>query len=47
MTTLARINSAHVPCRYLAAAIFLLVLLCTSVEVWAHNVADGDKGYIQ
>ncbi|WP_228241527.1 HupE/UreJ family protein [Porphyrobacter sp. GA68] len=47
MTTLARFNSAHVPRRYLAAATFLLLLLCTSVEVWAHNVAEGDKGYIQ
>ncbi len=47
MTTLARANAAHVPRRYLAAAIFLMLLLCTGVEVWAHNVAEGDKGYIQ
>lgn len=47
MPNLARLDPAHVPRRYLAAAMVLLLLLCTSVEVWAHNVAEGDKGYIQ
>ena len=33
--------------RYLFAAIVMLLLLCSGVDAWAHNVAEGDKGYIQ
>ncbi|MEP2724914.1 HupE/UreJ family protein [Roseibium sp.] len=25
----------------------MVLLLCSGVEAWAHNVAEGDKGYIQ
>ncbi|WP_390588344.1 HupE/UreJ family protein [Erythrobacter sp. MTPC3] len=25
----------------------MILLLCSGVEAWAHNVAEGDKGYIQ
>ncbi|WP_230281952.1 HupE/UreJ family protein [Croceicoccus sp. Ery15] len=25
----------------------MLLLLCSGVDAWAHNVAEGDKGYIQ
>ncbi|GGD38100.1 HupE/UreJ family protein [Croceicoccus pelagius] len=25
----------------------ILLMLCTGVDAWAHNVAEGDKGYIQ
>lgn len=46
MPTLARPNLAEIPRRYIFAAIVMLLLLCTSVEAWAHNVAEGDKGYI-
>ncbi|ODU35133.1 HupE/UreJ family protein [Sphingopyxis sp. SCN 67-31] len=31
----------------LAASLVLLVLLTAGTEAWAHNVAEGDKGYIQ
>lgn len=47
MTTLARPNLAEIPRRYIFAAVVMLLLLCTSFEAWAHNVAEGDKGYIQ
>lgn len=47
MPTLARPNLAEIPRRYIFAAVVLLLLLCTSLEAWAHNVAEGDKGYIQ
>ncbi len=47
MPTLARPNLAEIPRRYIVAAVVLLLLLCTSLEAWAHNVAEGDKGYIQ
>ncbi len=30
-----------------AALIVAVVLLCAAGEAWAHNVAEGDKGYIQ
>jgi hypothetical protein len=33
--------------RYAIAFSLVLLLLCTSVEAWAHNVAEGDKGHIQ
>ena len=33
--------------RLLALAAVLLIFLCSGVEAWAHNVAEGDKGYIQ
>ncbi len=29
------------------AALMILLMLCTGVDAWAHNVAEGDKGYIQ
>ena len=47
MPTLARPNLAEIPRRYIFAAAFMLLLLSTSFEAWAHNVAEGDKGYIQ
>jgi hypothetical protein len=47
VTASARIDPAHIPRRYLVAAVLLILLLCTSAELWAHNVAEGDKGYIQ
>jgi len=47
MPTLARPYLAEIPRRTILAAVVLLLLLCTSVEAWAHNVAEGDKGYIQ
>lgn len=31
----------------LAAVLFLLAFLFAGAEAWAHNVAEGDKGYIQ
>lgn len=31
----------------LAASLILLALLTVGTEAWAHNVAEGDKGYIQ
>ncbi len=33
--------------RYLVAATLMLFLMFTGVDAWAHNVAEGDKGYIQ
>lgn len=33
--------------RYAIGCALLVLLLCSSVEAWAHNVAEGDKGYIQ
>ncbi|MBS7670960.1 HupE/UreJ family protein [Croceicoccus sp. 1NDH52] len=33
--------------RYLVAAALMLFLMFTGVDAWAHNVAEGDKGYIQ
>ena len=47
MPTLARPNLAEIPRRYIFAGAVMLLLLCTSFEAWAHNVAEGDKGYIQ
>jgi hypothetical protein len=38
---------AGIPRRAIFAAVLLLMLLCTSVDAFAHNVAEGDKGYIQ
>ncbi|OAO04852.1 hypothetical protein A8B75_06840 [Sphingomonadales bacterium EhC05] len=32
---------------FLAALAITLLLLCAAGEAWAHNVAEGDKGYIQ
>ena len=42
---LSRVNDIRG--RYLFAAIVMLLLLCSGVDAWAHNVAEGDKGYIQ
>ncbi len=42
---LSRVNDVRG--RYLFAAIVMLLLLCSGVDAWAHNVAEGDKGYIQ
>ncbi len=36
-----------IPSRYLIAVALMVLLLCSGVEAWAHNVAEGDKGYIQ
>ncbi|MBU0668873.1 MAG: HupE/UreJ family protein [Alphaproteobacteria bacterium] len=36
-----------IPSRYLIAIALMVLLLCSGVEAWAHNVAEGDKGYIQ
>ena len=33
--------------RLLAALAVAVLLLCAAGEAWAHNVAEGDKGYIQ
>ena len=33
--------------RILALAAALLIFLASGAEAWAHNVAEGDKGYIQ
>ena len=33
--------------RILALAAVLLIFLASGAEAWAHNVAEGDKGYIQ
>ena len=33
--------------RILALATVLLIFLASGAEAWAHNVAEGDKGYIQ
>ncbi|WP_133366545.1 HupE/UreJ family protein [Qipengyuania sediminis] len=40
-------DPAAIPRRAILAAVVLLLLLCTSAEALAHNVAEGDKGYIQ
>ena len=40
-------DPAALPRRFILAAVVLLLLLCTSAEALAHNVAEGDKGYIQ
>lgn len=47
MPTLARSHLAEIRRRTILAAVVMLLLLCTSFEAWAHNVAEGDKGYIQ
>lgn len=36
-----------IPPRYLIAIAVMVLLLCSGVEAWAHNVAEGDQGYIQ
>lgn len=41
-----RLKSPHTR-HLLAATLILLALLFASAEAWAHNVAEGDKGYIQ
>lgn len=38
---------AAIPRRIILVLVLLLMLLCTSVDAFAHNVAEGDKGYIQ
>ncbi len=43
--TQSRSNTAVV--RILALAAVLLIFLASGAEAWAHNVAEGDKGYIQ
>ena len=47
MPPLARPSLAAIPRRYIFAVVVMLLLMCTSFEAWAHNVAEGDKGYIQ
>ena len=47
MPALARPYLAEIPRRTFFAIVVMLLLLCTSFEAWAHNVAEGDKGYIQ
>lgn len=38
----------HLNTRHLIAVlVVLLTLMCAGAEAWAHNVAEGDKGYIQ
>ena len=44
-TTQSRSNTAVM--RILALATVLLIFLASGAEAWAHNVAEGDKGYIQ
>ena len=44
-TTQSRSNTAVM--RILALAAVLLIFLASGAEAWAHNVAEGDKGYIQ
>ncbi|NBW77097.1 MAG: HupE/UreJ family protein [Sphingomonadaceae bacterium] len=47
MNDLARPKLPDAAMKYMAAfAVFLMLLAC-SAEAWAHNVAEGDKGYIQ
>ena len=36
-----------IPSRYLIAIALMVLLLFSGAEAWAHNVAEGDKGYIQ
>ena len=43
--TQSRSNTAVT--RILALATVLLIFLASGAEAWAHNVAEGDKGYIQ
>ena len=43
--TQSRSNTAVM--RILALATVLLIFLASGAEAWAHNVAEGDKGYIQ
>ena len=43
--TQSRSNTAVM--RILALAAVLLIFLASGAEAWAHNVAEGDKGYIQ
>ena len=43
--TQSRSKTAFV--RILALAAVLLIFLASGAEAWAHNVAEGDKGYIQ
>ncbi len=47
MPNLTSGNLAEIPRRHLFAAVVLLLLLCTGMEALAHNVPEGDKGYIQ
>ena len=43
--TQSRSNTAVM--RILALTTVLLIFLASGAEAWAHNVAEGDKGYIQ
>ena len=47
MNLLAMPRSGAIPVRYLIAIVLVVLLLCSGAEAWAHNVAEGDKGYIQ
>lgn len=47
MSKLLQFDLAQTPRRIIFAMVVLLMLLCTSFEALAHNVAEGDKGYIQ
>ncbi len=47
MTLSAIPRLGELPPRYLIAIALIVLLLFSGVDAWAHNVAEGDKGYIQ
>jgi hypothetical protein len=47
MTEILSISNPLVRRRAFYALLALVLLLFASVDAWAHNVAEGDKGYIQ
>jgi len=47
MTEILSLSNPHVRRRAVCALLVLALLLFASVDAWAHNVAEGDKGYIQ
>ena len=47
MISMTQSRSSTVFVRILALVAVLLIFLASGAEAWAHNVAEGDKGYIQ
>lgn len=47
MPNLAILKPPGLSRHLLAALIVAVLIMCAAGEAWAHNVAEGDKGYIQ
>lgn len=47
MISITKLQSNTAFVRILALIAVLLIFLASGAEAWAHNVAEGDKGYIQ